>query len=71
MFGIGNESPRYQYFDAMNGVYNVQKCPKYQAMFSESVRTQMIPILKRIEEEYDCSGACVPSTHYLFSNINK
>lgn len=32
---------------------------------------QYIPLLKFLEERFDCSGICIPANTFLFSDINK
>lgn len=61
----------YTYFNITAGVYNVQKCQKYDHLFSIEMREKYAPLFKAAEEEYQCSGACIAENKYLFSNINK
>eukprot|EP00347_Sterkiella_histriomuscorum_P001366 403372312 len=70
LFNITQNDTNYQYFDARLGAYNAQRCGNYTFNFSPLVRDQYVPLLKQIEEDYDCSGVCKQADKFIFSNIN-
>ena len=70
-FGIDDSSTLIKRFNVLTGAYNVQKCPNYISAYLNTSGDQLIPMLKRIEEIYDCSGVCIKENIFMFSNINK